>query len=361
MTPRTPGGYANVDTTRIEPGIAVIGGGRIGRLHALNLAQRVPGIRLAGIADPFAGSELTRWAENRGIAPVIQDYHHFLTDPSVEALVICSPTDTHAEITREAAAAGRHVFCEKPLDRNPDIIRRTLKHVKDRGVVFQIGFNRRFDHNFRALKAAVDQGAVGDIHLLRITSRDPEPPPPEYVKSSGGLFVDMSIHDFDMARFLSSSEVVKVHAAGAVLVDPAIGEQGDIDTAIITLWFENGAMGVIENSRRAVYGYDQRAEVFGSGGSALCGNDRPSSVVISDTEGTRIEKPHHFFLERYAESFAEEMRCFAAGIRGASPTPHDGPAPVPAPGPKAALNSILIAQAAGESRKTGRRVDVPQA
>ena len=335
-------------------GIAVIGGGRIGRVHAANLAAGIEGVKLIGIADPYAGDELIRWARSRTPAPVIKDYRAFLNDRQVHALVICSPTDTHAAITREAAAAGKHVFCEKPLDQDPHVIRRTLQAVKQSGVIFQIGFNRRFDHNFAALRAAVQRGSVGDIHLLRITSRDPEPPPAQYIRTSGGLFADMTIHDFDMARFLSGSEVIRVHAAGAVLTDPAIAAEGDIDTAVITLWFENRAIGIIENSRRAVYGYDQRAEVFGSGGTALCGNDLPSSLLISDTRGTRAEKPHHFFLERYAESFAEEMRSFTAAARGSSNSPD-----VDRPGAKAALNSVLIAKAAKESLETARPVDVP--
>jgi len=328
--------------------IGIIGGGRIGKVHAANLTTRVAGVEVAVIADSYANEELETWAADYGITRVIKDYRDILNDADIDAVLICSPTDTHAAISKEAALAGKHVFCEKPLDQNPDVIRETLDVVKKAGVVFQIGFNRRFDHNFRALRQAVVDGSVGDVHLLRITSRDPEPPPAEYVRVSGGLFLDMAIHDFDMARYLTGSEVVKVHAAGAVLVDPAIGREGDIDTAITTLWFENGALGVIDNSRKATYGYDQRAEVFGSRGCAESKNDAASTVAFSDADGVRSEKPLFFFLERYAESFAEELRDFVKAV-------NDG---TEVPGRKAALNSVLIAIAAKKSLDTGQPVDV---
>jgi myo-inositol 2-dehydrogenase/D-chiro-inositol 1-dehydrogenase len=331
--------------------IGIIGGGRIGKVHAVNLTTRVAGVSVAAMADPFADDNLVEWAAGQGITRVIKDYKEILNDPVIDAVLICSPTDTHAAISQEAALAGKHIFCEKPLDQDPDVIRKTLEVVKKAGVVFQIGFNRRFDHNFRAVRRAVEDGSVGDVHILRITSRDPSPPPIDYVKVSGGLFMDMAIHDFDMARFLTGSEVVKVHAAGAVLVDPAIGQEGDIDTAITTLWFENGALGVIDNSREAVYGYDQRAEIFGNKGSAGSANDSPSTVLVSDAQGVRADKPLFFFLERYAESFAEEMRDFTKAIR-------EG---LEVPGAKAALNSVLIATAAKESLKRGRPVEVPRA
>jgi len=330
--------------------IGIIGGGRIGKVHAANLTTCISGVEVTVMADPFADKELEIWAADHGITRVIKDYKLILNDADIDAVLICSPTDTHASISQEAALAGKHIFCEKPLNQDPDVIRKTLEVVKMAGVVFQIGFNRRFDHNFQALHQAVVDGTVGDVHLLRITSRDPEPPPVEYVRVSGGLFMDMAIHDFDMARYLTGSEVVKVHAAGAVLVDPAIGREGDIDTAITTLWFENGALGVIDNSRKATYGYDQRAEVFGSKGAAQSANDTPSTVRISDSDRVGSEKPLYFFLERYAESFAEELRDFIKAIR-------DG---ADVPGEKAALNSVLIALAAKKSLETGLPVDVEQ-
>ncbi len=331
--------------------IGIIGGGRIGRVHAGNLMTRVNGVQVTALADPFANEELESWAAGMNIPRVLKDYREILNDAETDAVLICSPTDTHATITKEAAEAGKHIFCEKPLDQNPELIRETLAAVKKAGVVFQIGFNRRFDHNFRALRNAVQDGSVGDVHTVRITSRDPAPPPAEYVRVSGGLFLDMTIHDFDMARYLTGSEVVKVHAAGAVLVDPAIGREGDIDTAVITLWFANGAIGVIENSRKAVYGYDQRAEVFGSKGCIASANDSPSTAVLQNASGVHSEKPLYFFLERYAESFAEEMRDFRKAVLEGADVPV---------GPKDALNSVLIALAAKKSLETGAPVDVAQ-
>ncbi|MCG8454571.1 MAG: inositol 2-dehydrogenase [Spirochaetales bacterium] len=331
--------------------IGIIGGGRIGRVHAINL-NRVAGVDVRILADPFANADLEAFCQEQNIPSVTKDYKEILADSEIDAVLICSPTDTHASITREAAKAGKHIFCEKPLDPEPDVIRETLEVVREAGVVFQIGFNRRFDHNFRGIRQVVDQGKVGDVHVVKITSRDPEPPNPEYVAVSGGLFMDMAIHDFDMARYLAGSEVERVHAAGAVLVDPAIGEAGDIDTAVVTLWFANGALGVIDNSRKAAYGYDQRAEVFGSAGAASSENDGASTVRISGADGVVAEKPLYFFLERYAESFAQEMREFAEAVRTGTAAPC---------GPNDALQSVLIARAAKESLQTGRPVAVERA
>jgi len=244
---------------------------------------------------------------------------------------VCSSTDTHADLIIAAANAGKHVFCEKPVDHSLDRIDKAINAVSKAGVQCQIGFNRRFDPNFKKLHDLVQTGKIGDLHILRITSRDPAPPPAEYVKLSGGMFLDMTIHDFDMARFLSGSEVEEVYAIGEVRVDPAIGAAGDIDTAVITLKFANGAIGTIDNSRKAVYGYDQRAEVFGSGGMAATANNTPNSSVYSNADGVVSEKPLYFFLERYMESFVAEMRDFINAIREGNPTPvnvFDGRKPV---------------------------------
>jgi len=217
------------------------------------------------------------------------------------------------------------------------------------GVKLQVGFNRRFDPNFAAVQQQVASGALGEPHIIRITSRDPAPPPAEYVAGSGGMFLDMTIHDFDMARFLSGSEVTEVHAYGAVLIDPEIGKAGDIDTAVISLKFANGALGIIENSRKAVYGYDQRVEVFGSKGAAMADNNTPTSMVVFNESGTIRDKPLYFFLERYEKAFVAEMQSFIDAIRDDKPTKvsgNDGLAPV------------LIALAAQESLKTGKPVKV---
>ena len=208
-----------------------------------------------------------------------------LADPEIGAVIVCSSTDTHADIVIAAAEKGKHIFCEKPVDLTVAKVKKALAAVQKAGVKIQVGFNRRFDHNFRRVRDQVRDGAIGDPHIVRITSRDPAPPPPEYVKVSGGIFLDMTIHDFDMARYLAGSEAVEVYAKGAVLVDPAIGKAGDVDTAVVTITFQNGCIAVIDNSRKATYGYDQRVEVFGSKGRLACTNDTPSSVTLSNGEG----------------------------------------------------------------------------
>ena len=288
----------------------VIGAGRIGKIHAESLAARIPGVEVSVIADInlAAAQEI---AGRLHIPAAIQDYHTILADPTIDAVAICSSTDTHAKIVIEAAQAGKHIFCEKPIDLDLAKIDAALAAVEKAGVKLQIGFNRRFDPNFRRVRQMVAEGKIGEPHLIRITSRDPAPPPISYVKVSGGLFLDMTIHDFDMARYLSHSEVVEVFTAAGVMVDPAIGEAGDVDTAVITLRFASGAIGTIDNSRKAVYGYDQRVEVFGSGGMVQAFNNTPDSNVYANAEGVHSAKPLYFFLERYMESFIAEMKEFA--------------------------------------------------
>ena len=307
---------SNKDVIRV----GVIGAGRIGKIHAENLATRVPGAVVAAIADIDlkAAKEL---ADRLHVENVYSDFNQIINDQSIDAVAICSSTDTHADLIIAAAKSGKHIFCEKPVDHSLEKIDLAIDAVNKADVQCQIGFNRRFDANFKKLQELVKDGKIGDLHILRVTSRDPAPPPAEYVKKSGGMFLDMTIHDFDMARYLSGSEVVEVYAAGGVMVDPAIGEAGDIDTAIITLKFANGAIGTIDNSRKAVYGYDQRAEVFGSGGMAATTNNTANTSVYSNAEGVTSEKPLYFFLERYMDSFIAEMRDFIAAIRDGVPTP----------------------------------------
>jgi myo-inositol 2-dehydrogenase/D-chiro-inositol 1-dehydrogenase len=249
------------------------------------------------------------------IPSALSDYHTILSDPSITAVAICSSTDTHARIVVEAAAAGKHIFCEKPIDHDLAKIDVALEAVQKAGVKLQIGFNRRFDANFRKVHQMVAEGKVGKPHILRITSRDPAPPPVSYIKVSGGMFLDMTIHDFDMARYLIGSEVVEVYTAAGVMVDPAIGQAGDVDTALITLRFENGAIGTIDNSRQAVYGYDQRVEVFGSGGMVSADNNLQDRHVYSAADGIHSAKPLYFFLERYMDSFITEMKEFVQSIQ----------------------------------------------
>ena len=292
----------------------VIGAGRIGKIHAENLATRIPGVEVAAIADiDLKAAQET--AARLHVPSALADYQAILTDTSIDAIAICSSTDTHARIVVEAAAAGKHIFCEKPIDHDLAKIDAALEAVNKAQVKLQIGFNRRFDANFRKVRQMVAEGKVGKPHILRITSRDPAPPPVSYVKVSGGMFLDMTIHDFDMARYLIGSEVVEVYVAAGVMVDPAIGEAGDVDTALITLRFENGTIGTIDNSRQAVYGYDQRVEVFGSGGMVSALNNLQDSHIYSTADGVYSAKPLYFFLERYMESFITEMKEFVQSIQ----------------------------------------------
>lgn len=293
--------------------IGLVGAGRIGMLHGELLSYNIPGAEIKTVAEVYL-NKIEKWAKNLHILNLTTDYKEILKDPEIDAVLICSSTDTHAQLIIEAARAGKHIFCEKPIDFNIKKIKQALNAVEAAGVKLQIGFNRRFDHNFRKVHEIVAAGKIGDVHIVKITSRDPAPPPIEYIKVSGTIFLDMTIHDFDMARYLSLSEVEEVYTQGAVLIDPAIGKAGDVDTAIITLRFKNGAMGVIDNSRQAVYGYDQRVEVFGSKGSVEVKNDFPNSTTISTAECVTSEKPYYFFLERYKMSYIEELKAFVDAV-----------------------------------------------
>jgi myo-inositol 2-dehydrogenase/D-chiro-inositol 1-dehydrogenase len=289
--------------------VGLIGTGRIGNLHARNLAFRVPGANLAAVAD-IRAQAAEECAVDCQCPAACEDYRTILEDPNIEAVVICTSTDTHAQIIEEAAAAGKHIFCEKPLDLDLARIDQVLAAVGDAGVKLQVGFNRRFDSSFKRVRDLVGEGTIGTPHIVRITSRDPQPPPIEYVKVSGGIFLDMTIHDFDMARYLIDSEVTELYVAGGVMVDPAIGKAGDIDTAVITLRYANGAIGTIDNSRQAVYGYDQRVEVFGSAGMVAASNEKPDTAQWSTANGVQSSLPLFFFLERYTDSYIAEMLAF---------------------------------------------------
>ncbi|TYP47895.1 inositol 2-dehydrogenase [Thermosediminibacter litoriperuensis] len=328
--------------------IGVIGAGRIGKMHVENILSNFRYIEIKAIADIFADN-LKEWANELGIKNIYKDHKDLLGDPEIDAVLIFSSTDTHAQMIIESANAGKHIFCEKPIDFDLNRIREALNAVEKANVKFQLGFNRRFDHNFKKVHDMVREGKVGDVHIVKITSRDPEPPPIGYIRGSGGLFFDMTIHDFDMARYLTGSEVTEVFASAAVLVDPAIGEAGDVDTAIITLKFENGALGVIDNSRKAVYGYDQRVEVFGTKGCITAANDTPTNVILSSSVGVIADKPKYFFQERYKEAYIDEMRAFFdCIINDKKPivTGIDG------------LEAVLIGIAAQKSLKEGRPIKI---
>lgn len=294
--------------------IGLIGAGRIGRLHGEHLARRLPEANLRAVSDIFVDAA-QRLAADFGLPHAYADHRRILDDPAIAAVVICSSTDTHAQMIIDAAEAGKHIFCEKPIHLDLAEIDRALAAVQKAGVKLQVGFNRRFDPNFRRAREIVASGGIGEPQIVRITSRDPAPPPLAYIQVSGGIFLDQTIHDFDMARFLLADEVEEIFAVGGVMVDPAIGEAGDIDTTLITLRYRGGALGSIDNSRRAVYGYDQRVEVFGSEGVVTVANAKPDTAVHLNSTGEHAALPLFFFVERYTESYLAEMREFIACVR----------------------------------------------
>lgn len=332
--------------------IGIIGAGRIGKVHLESISYHVKNATVTAMADPFMNEETEKLIRSYGVSKVTKDYKDILNDKDIDAVLVCSSTDTHAAISIEAINAGKHVFCEKPVDHSIEKIQAVADALKEHpDIKFQVGFNRRFDHNFAAIRKAYDDGKIGEAHILKITSRDPEPPNPTYIKVSGGIFLDMTIHDFDMACFLTDSDVEELYVNSAVLVDPAIGEQGDVDTAIITMKMANGALAVIDNSRKAAYGYDQRAELFGSKGMVATSNDTVSSAVISNADGVTGEKPLFFFLERYMGSFSEEMRQFTEAVI------NDTEVPV---GIHAGLQSVKIGLAARKSVEEHRPVKISE-
>jgi len=322
--------------------VGIIGAGRIGKVHTQTIINNIPDVTVKNVADVFEGSR--EWVERLGNVVFTTDPGRIMNDDDINAVLICTSTDTHVKYIIEAARAKKHIFCEKPVDHDIERILEAKKAVEENNVKFMIGFNRRFDHNFMAVKRHIDSGAAGRIYFINITSRDPDAPPISYIKVSGGMFMDMTIHDFDMARFLAGSEVKEVYAKGAVFVDPAIGDAGDIDSAVIILTFENGVIATINNCRKASYGYDQRVEVLGSKAGIEISNDTPSTVVLSNENGVVSEKPLHFFMDRYIEAYANEIKQFIDAIANDRETPTgmiDG------------LKSVEIAKAAKKSVETG--------
>ncbi len=322
--------------------VGVIGTGRIGRLHAQLLAGEVSGLRLAAVSDVRADAAAA-CAARLGTQAVTLD--ELLGRDDVDAVAICSSTDTHAELSVRAAKAGKAVFCEKPLSLDLAEVDQVLAAAA--GVPFMVGFNRRFDPAHQAVRDAAAEGRLGDLHIVRITSRDPAPPPPEYVRISGGIFLDMTIHDFDMARYVTGQEVVEVYARGEVRVDPRIGAEGDLDTAVVVLTHEDRTLTVIDNSREAVYGFDQRVEAFGSAGMAVSENPRAHTAVILGRGRASAQPLPWFFLDRYLPSYRREWDAFARYVRSG------GPSPVPG---SAARASVAIGLAAWRSVREGRPV-----
>ena len=293
--------------------VAVIGTGRIGKMHARNIKYFIPNAEVIAVAD-VAWETAKNCAEELGIPRAEKDYRRLLEEKNLDAVIICTSTDTHAQIIKDAASAKKHVFCEKPIALTLKEIDDVLQVVNSEKVKFQVGFQRRFDVNFQKAKECIQTGKIGDPHVLKITSRDSVPPPPEYVKGSGGIFLDMTIHDFDMARYLLEDEVEEGYAIGSVLVDPRIGRLGDVDTAVVTLRFRSGTLGVIDNSRQAVYGYDQRVEVLGSKGMLIVQNPTSDTTLLSNENGTLSSPLLHFFIERYTEAYINEIRAFIEAI-----------------------------------------------
>lgn len=331
--------------------VGIIGAGRIGKVHAENIVKFVPEMEIKTIADPFMSEETVEFLQRLRIPNIVSDAEAILKDPEIKAVIVCSPTDLHAEYVIRAAEAGKDIFVEKPIDYRLDRVHAAIDAAKKAGVKLQVGFCRRFDHNHHAVYEAVRAGKIGDVNLVKISSRDPAPPTIDYVKVSGGIFYDMMVHDFDMARFLAGAEVTEVFAYGAVLVDPAIGEAGDVDTAVVSLKFANGAMGIIDNSRKAVYGYDQRVEVFGSKGAVMDVNDTPDNTVFYGEDGTVSGTCYKIMWDRYTGAFAAEQQAFADAVINDKPTPVTG---------EDGLYPILIAAAATKSMKEGRPVKISE-
>jgi myo-inositol 2-dehydrogenase/D-chiro-inositol 1-dehydrogenase len=322
--------------------VGILGAGRIGKVHAKSIINFIPEVEIKYIVDSYDGAK--KWVDSLNGPEFSKDPSVIFSDKEIDAVLICSSTDTHVKYIKEAAKAKKHIFCEKPIDRDLKKINEAVKAVEENKVKFQIGFNRRFDHNFRAVKNAIKRGKIGKVRFINITSRDPGAPPVEYIKVSGGIFMDMTIHDFDMARYLADSEVTEVYAKGEVMVDPKIGEAGDYDSTVVVLKFESGAVGIINNCREASYGYDQRVEVFGSKGAVEIENDHLSSACISTRDGLLREKPLNFFMERYTQSYVDEIKEFIYAVQSKKEVPanaNDG------------IKAVEIAYAATKSAKTG--------
>ncbi len=329
--------------------VGVIGVGRIGRMHAENLIHHIPKANVRAVASPHLDEG---WAEGLGIPVRTTDADVVLGDPSIEAVVIAASSALHIELIRRAAKAGKHIFCEKPVAFEPGPIEEILGVAADAGIRLQVGFNRRFDPSMLRASEAVRSGEIGDIHTVRVTNRDPTPPDIDFVKRSGGLFFDFTVHDFDAVRFLSGSEIVELFAVGEVLIDPRIGAAGDIDTAVITLRLANGALAVIDNSRHAVYGQDQRFEVFGSAGSVAVDNTRATFVTTSTRDGVFSERLHGSFGDRYREAFVAELEDFVRCVREGGTV---------AVGAEDALAAVQAAHAARRSLAENRPVRLDEA
>ena len=313
--------------------LALFGAGRIGKIHGRNVMLH-PDAKLVALYDPYQpnADELSQ-----ALGCVQMTPQEIFADPSIDGILVCSATDTHADLIEQAVACGKHVFCEKPIDLSLPRVQQVVDKVKASKIISMLAFNRRFDPNFALLEQRIAAGEVGEIEMVSVISKDPSPPPVDYIKVSGGLFRDMTIHDFDMARFLLGEEVVEVSAQASCLVDGAIGEAGDVDTALVMLRTKSGKLAQISNSRRASFGYDQRIEVHGSLGMLTATNVNEHTLTSYTQDGVNSAKPLHFFLERYEHAYQSEMGGFISAIKGVDvvlPNMEDG------------LQSLRLAEAA---------------
>jgi len=329
--------------------IAVIGTGRIGSVHTRNLVRSIHEANVVAVCD-IRLEVAQAVADELGIERVVKDYHELLEDKNIEAVLIATNTDTHAFIVKDVANAGKQIFCEKPLALDLASIDDAMDTIAKTGIKLQVGFNRRFDKSFRRVREVVTSGEIGRPCILRITNRDPEPPSLEYAKTSGGMFLDMSIHDFDMARF-QIGEIEEVYAIGGVLVAPYLKEAADVDTNIITLRFANGTLGAIDNSRQAVYGYDQRLEVFCSHGVAIAENEAENTVIMGNKGGYHSANPPHFFIQRYADGYISEVRQFIQSVRDGTPVTPSG---------DDSRAAVLLGMAAWESLRQNHPVSMKE-
>jgi len=329
----------------------VIGAGRMGKIHIENIMYNIPNLKLKLVADIKIDDKLKKWANKIGIPKLTQDAEEILNDPEINIVIIASSTETHTKFIQEAAQAKKDIFCEKPIDTDLKRIKETLEIVKKEGVKLMIGFNRRFDKNFKRVREMVISGQIGIPYIIKVTARDPAPPSIEYIKTSGGMLFDMTIHDWDMARFQVGSEIEEVYTRGAVLIDPEIGKAGDIDTAVVILKFKNGVIGMIDNSRQAVYGYDQRVEVFGSKGCVIADNEPSNTVRLYTAEKIKEDNIPYFFLQRYMDSYAAELQDFLECLQNnkePSPNGDDG------------FQNVVVAIAAQKSYEENRPVKISE-
>ncbi len=328
--------------------VGVIGAGRMGKIHSENIVRYVPQAKISAIADLYI-DKIKEWAEDLGIEKITNNYKEIIDDDSIEVVFICSPTTTHSEIIIASSEVGKHIFCEKPLDQDLYKIKKAINAVEKSGIKFQIGFQRRFDHNIKKIKEFITNGSVGKIYMIKITTYDIGVPPIEYLKTSGGLFLDMTIHDFDVARFLTGEEAEEVYATGGVFIDDALKELNDIDTAATLLKFGKETIVLIDNCRKPPHGGDSRVEVLGSSGFVSTANDTETTASLATEKGVYSENPLPSFIERYKYAFIDEIIDFFGAIikdKKTSVGTIDG------------LNSVIIGKAATESLKENKPIRI---